>query len=464
MLNSKTLYGSTRAFPPGPRGYPFVGVLPQMLRAPLETLTGVARQYGGVARLGSYRPGRHVFLVSHPEPLKHILQERYRSYNRGFAGTRAGLFLVDSMIIKEGDDWLQRRRLLQPVFHTKYILQLASTMADTIAAMLQRWQEPAARGQILNVAVEMNKLSCDITMKAMFGLDMVVGGKETAALERALEVTVESITLLSLVNPLPLWAPTPVNRAFRQAFRTFNRTVDRIIAERRRNSVEQNDLMALLMGMCDSDTGQKMNDEELRNEVRSLFFVGHETTATALTWTWYLLSQHPEVERRLHAEVDDVLGGRPPSTEDLPKLVYTSMVFMESIRLFPPGWLVSRAINAGEEDEIDSYLIPRNSLLFLSPYVTHRLPELWERPEVFNPERFTPEQVAKRPKFAYIPFGGGPRQCMGDKFAQLEAHLALAMIAQRYCLRLAPGTNVELEPAVTLHPRHGLPMTIQRRN
>jgi cytochrome P450 len=462
MISDKVQLRPPRALPPGPRGYPFVGVLPHLLRDPLETFTSAARQYGGVVRLGSHRPGGHVILISRPGPLKYVLQERHHAYER--VAARFVRLIGYSLPTLTGESWLERRRLLQPVFHAKYLARFTSVMADKAAALTEQWSGAASRGEALDIAVEMSKLTRDIIVRILFGLDLAIDGDEAIALERSLAVAMSHVSLLTFVNPLPLWAPTPGNRAFGQALRTFNRIVYRIIDERRRNAAPQHDLMALLLEARDQETGKGMTDTQLRDEVLTMFVAGHETTANTLAWTWYLLSLHPEVERRLHAEVDEALGGRLPTMEDLPKLSYTRMVMMESMRLYPAGWLDSRSLRGDEEDEIDGYRITKNSLLFYSPYVTHRLPDLWENPDAFDPERFAPEQTTRFPQFSYIPFGAGPRQCIGKNLAEMEAHLILAVMAQRYCLRLVPGTRVEFEPATTLRPRNGLPMIVRRRD
>jgi cytochrome P450 len=244
---------------------------------------------------------------------------------------------------------------------------------------------------------------------------------------------------------------------------TLDNVVYAIINERRKQPVDLDtpDLLWMLLSARDEETGEGMSDQQLRDEVLILLLAGHETTATALTWTWYLLSQHPEVESRLHDELDTVLGGRRPSVEDLDKLPYTRMVIQEVLRLYPPAFGFTR--HAVAEDEIGGYRIPANSMVFLTPYCTHRHPACWEEPEVFDPERFTPERSAGRPRFAYFPFGGGPRQCIGNAFALMEAQLVLASVAQRYCLRLVPGHPVEPQVQLTLRPRYGLPMTLHPR-
>jgi cytochrome P450 len=464
MLNAQTNLRSASALPPGPRGYPLVGILPQVLRKPLETLKNAARQYGGIVYLGSYRPGRHVILISHPEPLKHVLLEKYHIYERGFGTTKLIPFLGYSLVTLEGESWLQRRRLLQPMFHNNYIARFASTITNKTAAMLEQWKTTATRGETLDTMTEVSKLTRDILIKTVFGLDMAIDNSETIALGRSLKIAMAHSNFVPFKNPFPRWAPTPHNRAFRRAIETLDRMVYRIIEERRQSLIGHSDLVALLLNTRDADTGAGLDDRQLRDEVMTFFFAGSESTATTLAWTWYLLALHPEGEHRIHAEVDEVLDGRFPTADDLPRLVYTRMALMESMRLFPAGWLFSRSLRAGARDEIGGYPISEKALLFYSPYVTHRLPELWENPDVFDPERFTPERVAKRPRFAYIPFGDGPRQCIGNNLAQMEILLILAMVAQRYRLRLAPGTSVEPQPTVALCPRNGLTVTVHARN
>jgi cytochrome P450 len=464
MINAKVIQRSAYAPPPGPRGYPLVGVLPQVLMNPLETLANAAREYGGVVYLGSYRPGRRVILISRPGPLKHMLLERSHIYERGLGTPRLVPFLGYGLVTLEGESWLQRRRLLQPVFHNTYVARFASAMANKTAAMVEKWQATGARGETLDTMTEVSKLTRDILIKTIFGMDMEIDNSEALALAQSLKIAMTYTSFLPFKNPFPLWAPTPRNRAFRQAIETLDRIVYRIIAERRQNLDGQSDLVALLLKARDADTGAGLDDRQLRDEVMTFFFAGSESTATTLAWTWYLLALHPEVERRVHAEVDEVLGGRLPTVDDLPRLTYTRRALMESMRLFPAGWLFSRGLRAGEKDEIDGHVITDKALLLYSPYVTHRLPELWENPEAFDPERFTPERVAKRPRFAYIPFGEGPRQCIGNNLSLMETHLILAIVAQRFSLRLAPGTRVEPRPIVALCPRNGMPMRLYARS
>ncbi len=256
----------------------------------------------------------------------------------------------------------------------------------------------------------------------------------------------------------PLSVPTPRNLRMQRTIHTLDQLVYRMIAERRSRETERDDLLSMLLSAQDEETGQGMNDRQVRDEVMTLLLAGHETTANTLTWTWYLLSQSPEVERRLHAELNEVLDGRVPTVADLPELKYTRMVIEEALRLYPPTPLLSRKAIAG--DEVQGYPIAANSMIMISPYAVHRHPALWEEPERFDPERFTPERAAARSAYAYFPFGGGPRICIGNNFAMMEAQLILSTVAQRYQLRLIPGHPVEPQMVVTLRPRYGLPMTL----
>ncbi|MCC5670892.1 cytochrome P450 [Nostoc sp. CHAB 5784] len=261
------------------------------------------------------------------------------------------------------------------------------------------------------------------------------------------------------VFKLPLWVPTLKNRAFVQAMGTLDRIVYRIIRSRRESNNSPDDLLSMLMDAYDEESGQGMSDEQLRDEIMTIFTGGFETSAAVLAWTWYLLSLHPKVESRLQDELKSVLNERTPTLEDLPNLKYTRMVLEESMRLYPGAWVYTRT-NL-QADEVGGYHIPANSVIMISPYVTHRLPAFWENPEDFDPERFTKEQAAARPRYAYYPFGGGPRQCIGEIFAMTEMQLIVAMVAQKYRLHLVPGHPVEEEPMFTLRPRHGILMTLE---
>ncbi len=274
-----------------------------------------------------------------------------------------------------------------------------------------------------------------------------MGKALTIALHRAEEVSQSLI-------PIPLSVPTPSNRRVQSAIRTLDKVVYGMIEERRRSGEDRGDLLSMLMAARDADSGETMNDQQLRDEVMTLFVAGHETTANALTWTWYLLAKSPPVARRLRAELDQVLGGRAPTVDDLPKLPYLLQVVQEALRLYPPAWLIGRT--PIQDDEIAGYHIPAGSTIMMSQYVTHRHPDFWEQPEGFDPDRF-----AAHPPPAYFPFGGGPRVCIGNNFALIEARLVLATVAQRYRVELVPGHPVEPESMITLRPRYGVQVTLR---
>jgi cytochrome P450 len=293
----------------------------------------------------------------------------------------------------------------------------------------------------------------------MFGTDV---DRDYASLSEAFGVALEYLNtkLFSPIDISERW-PTPLNRRFLKARRTIDDVVYRVIGERRRTGHTRDDLLGMLLEARDEETGESMSDGQLRDEVTTIFVAGHETTATTLAWTWYLLSKHPAVARRVSDELDATLSGRTPAMADLPNLAHTRMVIDEAMRLYPPAWMFARL--AIGDDEVCGYRIPAGSMVMLSPYVMHRHPAYWDNPEGFDPERFLPERSADRPKYAYFPFGGGPRLCIGNTFSQIEAQLIVAMVAQTYRLHLLPGHRVEPKPISTLRPYPGVMMTVQKR-
>jgi cytochrome P450 len=308
-------------------------------------------------------------------------------------------------------------------------------MTEAALAMLERWQIAAACGEPLDASKEMMRLTLRIAGLTLFSLDIsgeadVVGRAFTEASEYVAHASLDPLALLLTGFPMP------AQLRFRAALRALDKVVQGIITERRRQNRDTGDLLSMYLLARDEETGEGMNDRQLRDEVMTLLLAGHETTANTLAWTWYLLSGHPVIEQKLHAELAAVLGGRVPTVPDLPNLPYTRMVIEESMRLYPPAYGISRKAIAA--DEIGGYRIPANSVIFVGPYVMHRHPKFWENPDVFDPERFTPERSADRPPFAYFPFGGGPRLCIGNQFALIEAQLLLATVAQRYASFLRP--------------------------
>jgi cytochrome P450 len=446
-----------RRSPPGPPAWPVLGHFPLLWRkGTLNLFLEMFQTYGEVVRLTFL--GLPLFLVSHPDYVKHVLQENHTNYRKSRAYEKFKILLGEGLLTSEGETWLRDRRLMQPMFHRQRIAQFASIMTELTAAMLERWDRHTANGQPLDVSKEMMRLTLAIVSKTMFSAD--VSG-DADAVGQAMVIGQEHTNRrVNALIDLPPWLPTPRNIRASRARAVMNRVVWRIIRERRERVGAKGDLLDLLLEARDAETGSGLSDRQVRDEVMTIFLAGHETTANALTWTWYLLSRHPEVARRLQGELGAVLGGRSPTIEDIPQLRYTTMVIEESMRLYPPAWAISR--QAIGEDEIGGYGIPAKSLVAMSTFVTHRHPAFWENPEAFDPDRFAPERAKQRPRFAYFPFGGGPRQCIGNNFAMLEAQLVLAMVAQRHRLDLVPGHPVVPEAWVTLRPRYGLQMTLQR--
>lgn len=429
---------------PGPQEFP------DLWQNPLQTLVDAAREYGDVVCLDPHE--RRIYLLTHPDHVKHVLQDNYRNYRRDADSFK--LLAGNGLIVSEGDFWLRQRRLIQPAFHRQQIAALTATMTEVTAAMLERWQVAAEQGEPLDVLAEMMKLTLTIIVKTMFGGDVT---EEVEAAAHALDVGQAYLYQQGWDYAGELGSSGEVE--FRQAMDTLDRMVYRLIDQRRRSGEARPDLLSMLLQARDEETGEGMSEQQLRDEIVTIFGAGRDTTALGLAWTWYLLDQHPEVERRLRAEVSGALKGRSPTFADLPHLAYTRQVFEEALRLYPPGWMTAR-LSLGE-DEIGGYFIPANAEIFLSPYVTQRRPDLWEQPDRFDPERFAPERAAVRPRFAYFPFGGGPRVCIGNTFALVEAQLVLAMVTQAYQLRLFPGCQVEPEALITLRPKN-LWMTVTR--
>lgn len=441
-----------RLRPPMVHDHKVFGSMRTFQRNPLATLMGFA-QHGDVI---GYRVGWMMrYLLRNPDHIEQVLQKNYKNYSKGALDYKVlGWMVGNGLLTSDGAFWLRQRRLAQPAFHRRRIAALGTLMTNATEAMLERWREPIAQGRTFDVSQSMMELTLRIVSEALFGSDVSAHSRTIAqAFDVLNEQIVTRFRSLWLIPPV---LPTPRDRAFRAALQTLNQAVYEIIAERRRHNEDRGDLLSMLMLTRDEETGETMNDRQLRDEVMTLMLAGHETTATTLTWTWYLLSEHPDVARRLREELAAVLGGRTPTMSDVPNLVYTRMVIEESLRLYPPAWVTVRKVD--NDDIIGGYHIPAGSTVVVSAYVLHRNPTFWPDPERFDPERFTPERVAERPRFAYIPFSAGPRQCIGNTFALVEAQLILATIAQRYHLDVAPGHRVAPEPLITLRPKGGMPV------
>jgi cytochrome P450 len=443
-----------KEYAPGPKSGLPGDQLVAISRDPLKFLMKVAREYPDVAhfKLGP----QHTFLLSNPDYIQNVLVAHDWNFLKGRGLQRAKKVLGKGLLTSEGNFHRRQRRLSQPAFHRQRIAAYAATMAEYTARRREQWKE----GETREIAQEMMSLTLAIVAKTLFDADVETEAREIGrALGEVLEMfSTFSSPLTEVLDKLPL----PKNRRVQQAKLRLDETIYRIIEERRAASEDRGDLLSMLMLAQDTENdGGGMSDEQLRDEVMTLFLAGHETTANALTWTWYLLSQHPEAESRMHAEIDRVLEGRLPTVEDVERLSYTEMVLTESMRLYPPVWVMGRRAVSGYK--VGKYYVPARSIILLSQYVVHHDERYYGEPEKFDPERWTPEARAARPKYSYFPFGGGPRMCIGEQFAWMEGILLIATIAQQWKMRLAPGHPIKLQPLITLRPKHGMRMIIERR-
>ncbi|HKM66985.1 MAG TPA: cytochrome P450 [Candidatus Acidoferrum sp.] len=434
---------------PGPRGDLLTGNLRAFRRDVLGLMLESARKYGDVVR---FRIGPIVVhLLNHPDHVEHVLQSHARNYDKATrSSSKIRLISGESLLTSNGEFWQRRRRLLQPSFHRQGIAKLASQMKDLTAEMLERWQTHLASGQPLDVASEVMHLTCTIVGKTLLGAD--VGG-DLSAVEDAMG-TILAHTFQSWGNiiNLPPFIPTPGNLRFRGAMQILDNIVYRIIAEHRSGKIADRDLLSMLLDVCDEHTHEGLSDSELRNEAITFLLAGHETTANALSWTFYLLSQNPGVERQLRAELSGVPEGAPSTVEHFLHLKSPTMVIQEAMRLYPPIWAMERRAIAA--DEIGGFHIPAGSSVVISPYVLHRNEKFWPNAERFDPTRFTAKPQG------YIPFGSGLRFCIGAEFAMMEARLIVPMVLQACHLELVPSHSVEPLPGITLRPKNGLQMTV----
>ncbi len=425
----------------------------------LNFYTRMFRELGDIIRFRGL-PGLYWHLVLHPAYVEHVLVRNQHNYCKGkvFDGP-VGLITGNGLLTSDGDFWRRQRKLMQPSFHRQALSSFAATMVAETEAYFEQWDTRARQSEAFDVAQDMAFLTLNIAGLTLFSTPV---DEKADAFGQSLRVAFDFVGFkMRPTLPVPLWVPTPSNLRFKAARRRLDAVVYQIIERRRKTLNPAPDLLSMLMAARDEETGEAMSDVQLRDEVITLLLAGHETTAITLTWALYVLTREPAVEARLHEEVTSVLRGAAPTVEDIRRLPYTRMVIEETMRLYPPAWGLPR--EAIHEDEIGGYHIPARSLVALNQFLTHRHPDFWEDPERFDPERFTPERSSGRPSFAYFPFGGGQRVCIGSQFALMEATLVLAMIVQRYRVRLVPGHPIEFDTMFTLRPKYGVRVTFERR-
>lgn len=445
-------------YPPGPKDSLLGFSLARQLRSrPLEFVTQIGRTYGDLAyfRMGPLR----AYLVNSPQLIREVLVTRHKNFRRPpmVAGP---LRAIDGngLVLSEGDFWRRQRRLVQPAFATKRFDAYGRVTVAYTLRMLERWQA----GTSFDVADAMTRLTLEIIAKTLF--DVEVEG-QAARLGEAVRIMSQTIFHeAGYPVHLPDWFPLPAKRRKRWAIGTLNDLVGRVIRDRRASGEDRGDLLSMLLLAVDSEgDGGRMTDLQARDEAMTLFNAGHDSTAAALTWIWYLVAKHPAVEARLVDEVDAVLAGRAPEYADVAGMPYAEMVVQESMRLYPPTWMLFPR-DVVTPVELAGYAIPKGSWLYIFPYVTHRDPRFFDDPQSFDPERFAPGRVEKIPQYAYVPFGGGPRVCIGSAFATMEMILIMATVLQKFRLRLADDqSEVEAEPLISLRPKGGLRVSISPR-
>ena len=395
--------------------------------------------------------GNTQYLIFRPEDVKHVLQENNRNYGRAPAFQVLRLFLGDGLLTSEGDFWLRQRRLAQPAFHRQKLARLTETMLEEGISWVAQLRQQAKAGQPVNISQSFMDVTMRIVCRTLFGTD--VQGHQLTGLSHALE-RLNYIANKRIVGPIrfPLWVPTPDRLAFLREGALVDNLIYGFIEQRRAGQTTHNDLLDMLLNAEDQDTGERMSDKQLRDECVTLFAAGHETSAVAMGWTVYLLARHPDVVLRLRNEVRTILGeSGTPTTETLRLLPYTARVIQESMRLYPPAWVLSRYTLA--DDQFGEYTVPARSTVLLSPYLLHRDPACWPDPDRFDPDRFLPERINERHPYAYVPFGGGPRLCIGNQFALLEMQVLLALFVQNFSVELPAGYRAGTRPLITLRPK-----------
>ena len=454
-MSSSSLATSARRpgtkFPPGPPNRLFGMLFGALQQDPLQYFTDMTQQYGDVwgMRIGNFRS----FFINHPDLIEDVLVNKARLYHKGRILQANKYLFGEGLLTAEGDFWLRQRRLAQPAFHRERIAAYAATMADYTEQMLAKW----CGGEERDVHQEMMNLALRIVGKTLFDADVT---HEARKVGETLDMLLKIASNFGRTVLVPLWVPTPKNLRAKAGVRRIEKIIYRIIAERRKSGHDTGDLLSTLLQVRDED-GTRMNDRQLRDETITLFLAGHETTASTLSWTWWLLAQNPAVEKRFHEELHCVLGGRAPTMDDLPKLTYLGHVLTESLRLYPPAWGMARL--AEEEHEILGYPVRPGYGVAMAQWVVHRDARWFDAPLEFRPERWENGLAKRLPRFAYFPFGGGPRQCIGNTFALMEASVVLATIGQKFRLSVLPGQEVRPMASITMRPRNGIRVRLEAR-
>lgn len=442
---------STTTKPPGPDGFPVLGNTLQFGRQTFDFLQQCREEYGDVVYFEVL--GQPFYQLNNPEDIHHVLVDNNGNYTKGsFLTKQFGEFLGKGLLLNEGDDWRRQRHLVQPAFDPDRISIYAEMMTDYTERLLDGWEAGTPR----NIHTDMTQLTLEVAASTLLDIDI---REESSELRSAFhDITEEFRKRTARPVSLPQWVPTPRNHRYQHALEQVNEIVYEIIARRR--AEPGNGVVSMLLEASD-EPSTTVNDKQLRDEIVTLLFAGHETTAIALTFTWYLLATHPRQEERLVAELDDVLDGEPPTMSAVPDLKYTRKVLKESLRLYPPVFGILR--EPVRDDQIGGYQIPAGATVAMNQIAVHHDPQFFDDPKAFTPERWSDAFEESLPEFAYFPFGGGPRRCIGERFAMLEATLVVATIAQQYHLELVSDRDLTLKPSVTTRPDKPIRVRLELR-
>jgi cytochrome P450 len=445
--------------PPGPKGDWFTGSSKGVRENPLELYTEATKRYGDVVRFRA-TPGLYWYLVTGPNDVEHILQKNQTNYRKPDIFLKPVRMLVgNGLLSSEGDEWLQQRRLAQPAFHRHRLADFAGTITNSTIELFPILDRAATEGDTVDLSSFFTKLTMKIVTLTLFSMDVSEDSDKLGmAIRDAFEFVSHQMRYGLLITPPFL--PTERNRRFANSKKLIDEAVFEIINERRRSGKDEGDLLSMLLQARDEETGKAMSDRELRDQITTILLAGHDTMAATMSWCWYLLARNREQEDTLHQELSSVLGGRPPTFNDLPSLPYTRMILEETLRLFPPAWGIIR--ESIEADEVGGYHLPPKTLVSLCQWVTHRSARYWEMPADFDPHRFLPKRSANRHKMAYFPFGGGARQCIGNNLAMLEGELIIATIAQEYSFDLVANQEIVPDPTFTLRPKYGIKVKVRK--
>ena len=442
---------------PSPAGLPVLGHANLLRRNRLDGLMRMALEHGDVVRLDF--AGITAHLLAHPDHVERVLVGEHRLYTkqtRGYDKLRE--FLGQGLVTSEGSFWMRQRRIAQPAFAKRRIAGFADTMVRCTRELFPLWDEAARTGTPRDVHADLMHLTLRIASLTLLSTDPA---EHASAVGRALDVVLhEANDRINSLIEVPEWLPSRRNRRFREARRTLDGLVIGMIEARRRGEAKD-DLLQMLLEARDEETGEGMTDTQLRDEVMTMFLAGHETTANALAWSLVCASRYPEAARRVADEASALLGERDPGAADAPKLEMARRVLSESMRLYPPVWVIGRS--PSQDVRFGGYPIPRGSIVFLAPWVTHRHPRFWDDPEGFDPDRFAPEREKAMHRYQYFPFSAGPRMCIGAGFAMLEGQLLIAMLLRRYRIDVVPAHPIVPEPLITLRPAHGILARLHRR-